>query len=246
MLNQKDINVGIIGYGVIGQALKKWLIENTKCKITISDPPKGIHSDLNNCNIFFINIHIPTEHNGTQNLSNLENIIKCLPQVPIFIRTTILPGTSDQLSEKFGRPIYFMPEFLTERNAYSDFCSQDIIITGERELLDEIFKNKKRIYMTNTEAELSKYAHNVFGALKVIYFNEIYRLCQEAGLKYENISKSKSELVILNNNIEDVFQRKPNISKAKKVLNYNPSTPLDIGLKKTIESLKRKFVKNES
>lgn len=187
MLKQKDINIGIIGYGVIGQTLEKWLLKNTKCKITLSDPPKGIHNDLDNCNLFFINIHIPTEKNGIQNLSDLENIISHLPKVPIFIRTTLLPGTSDQLSRKFCRSIYFMPEFLTERSAFNDFCSQGIVITGNRELLDEIFKNKKRIYMSNMEAELSKYAHNVFGALKVTYFNEIYRLCQEAGLKYKNV-----------------------------------------------------------
>jgi UDPglucose 6-dehydrogenase len=32
-----------------------------------------------------------------------------------------------------------------------------------------------------------KYAHNVFGALKVTYFNCIYDLCQKLGMDYERV-----------------------------------------------------------
>ena len=45
-----------------------------------------------------------------------------------------------------------MPEFLTERTAYDDFCIQPMIFTGEIELLKKIFKDKKYIVMTNKEA----------------------------------------------------------------------------------------------
>ena len=45
------------------------------------------------------------------------------------------------------------------------------------ELLKKIFPGKKHIIMSSEEAEMVKYAHNVFGALKVTYFNCIYDLC---------------------------------------------------------------------
>ena len=40
---------------------------------------------------------------------------------------------------------------------------------------------------TSMEACLAKLAHNVFGALKVSYFNCVSRLCQEAGADYLNV-----------------------------------------------------------
>ena len=180
-MQQRDIKVGIIGYGVIGSTFSQWLKEHTQCRQAISDPPKGINEDLTGCDVFFVGIHIPTEADGTQDLTSLKQIISSLPNAPIFIRTTLLPGTADKLTMELSRPVYFMPEFLTERTAYADFCSQDVVITGENELMDAIFANKKRLYMSNIEAELTKYAHNVFGAVAVTYFNGIYDLC----LKYK-------------------------------------------------------------
>lgn len=186
-MQQRDIKVGIIGYGVIGSTFSQWLKEHTQCRQAISDPPKGINEDLTGCDVFFVGIHIPTEADGTQDLTSLKQIISSLPNAPIFIRTTLLPGTADKLTMELSRPVYFMPEFLTERTAYADFCSQDVVITGENELMDAIFANKKRLYMSNIEAELTKYAHNVFGAVAVTYFNGIYDLCQKAGAEYEKV-----------------------------------------------------------
>jgi len=183
------INVGIIGCGFVGGALKKWIEENNSknIKLLISDPPLGLNDNVNLSDIIFISIHIPTEENGTQDLLLLENIIKNTPNKPIFIRTTLLPGTSLYLKEKYKKNIYFMPEFLTERTAYHDFCNQTMIFTGECELLEKIFIGKKYIKMSSLEAEITKYAHNVFGALKVTYFNGIYNLCQSFNVNYDNI-----------------------------------------------------------
>ena len=184
------MNIGIVGYGIIGGALKKWLeINNPDCKVFISDPAKGFNDDLSDCDCILISIHIPTEEDNTQDLTLLKQIIKNLPNKPIFIRTTLLPGTCDKLSEEFNKKIYFMPEFLTERTAYEDFCNQPMIFTGEIELLEKIFSGKKFVTMTSKEAEITKYAHNVFGALKVTYFNGIYNLCEKMECDYNNIQK---------------------------------------------------------
>ena len=80
-----------------------------------------------------------------------------------------------------------MPEFLTERTAYADFCSQPMVFTAECELLEQIFAGKRFIQMSSLEAEITKYAHNVFGALKVTYFNAIHDLCQKNGCLYDNV-----------------------------------------------------------
>ncbi len=184
------LNIGIIGLGVIGSVMKKWIEKfNPNCNFLISDPPKGFNDDLSNADIIFISIHIPTEDNNTQNLSLLKDIIKKCPNKPIFIRTTLLPGTCDKLSKELGKEIFFMPEFLTERTAYEDFCQQSMIYTGYEKLLSQIFVGKHYITMSNLEAEIAKYSHNVFGAVKVTYFNGIYELCKKFGCDYNNIRR---------------------------------------------------------
>lgn len=186
------IKVGIIGCGFIGSALKAWLEENNpKTEIKVSDPPKGINDDVSDCDAYFVQIHLPTNEFGNQDTQILENIIVHLPlQRPIWIRTTILPGTSKMMSEKTGRTVYHMPEFLTERTYLEDFKWQPMVFTGADEhveLLKEIFPGKKHLIMSSEEAEMVKYAHNVFGALKVTYFNCIYDLCQKRGLDYNKV-----------------------------------------------------------
>ncbi|MCR4881484.1 MAG: UDP-glucose 6-dehydrogenase [bacterium] len=183
------MNVGVIGCGVIGGALIKWIEENNseKCNILRVDPPKGLNDDISKADAIFVSIHIPTEDDLSQDLTTLENIIDSCPDVPIYIRTTLKPGTCDMLSKKHNKQINFMPEFLTERTAVSDFYSQPMVFTNNEELLKEIFVGKEYVCMSSLEAEVAKYAHNVFGALKVTYFNGIYEYCQKLGIDYENV-----------------------------------------------------------
>lgn len=187
METNNNIKVGIIGHGVIGKALVNWLKHNnSNCQIFINDPDKGFNDDISSSDVIFINIHIPTTK-GIQDLATLQTIIKDCPDVPIFIRTTLLPGTCDKLTKKFNKDINFMPEFLTERNAQECFDKQTLIFTNHTELLKQIFIGKPFIEMTSLEAEIAKYSHNVFGALKVTYFNGIHELCKKVNADYENV-----------------------------------------------------------
>ena len=182
------IKVGIIGCGFVGSALKAWLEENNpNVAIAVSDPPKGINDDISGADVYFIQIHVPTEDNGTQDLTLMKSIIAGLPDKPIFIRTTILPGTSERLSRETKHRVYFMPEFLTERTYLEDFKVQPMVFTAEEELLSRIFQGKKHIVMSSLEAEITKYAHNVFGAYKVTYWNAVYDYCRRVGADYAKV-----------------------------------------------------------
>lgn len=201
------MKIGIIGCGFIGTALKVWLKENNpNVETFVSDPPKGMNDDISNCDAYFIQIHLPTEDDGTQDLSLMTQIISKLPEdKPIWIRTTILPGTSKKLSEITGRKVHHMPEFLTERTYIEDFKWQPMVFTDDIELLKKIFPGKKHIDMTSAEAEMVKYAHNVFGALKVTYFNCIYDICKKEGLDYQKVREG----VLGSTYINDVHTQVP-------------------------------------
>jgi UDP-glucose 6-dehydrogenase len=173
--------IGIAGVGAVGGALKKWLETHTKHNIKIYDPPKGHSEPLTDCVATFICVPVPTLHDGTQDYSMLEDAIKnsCGTK---FIRSTVLPGTNN----KYGT--FSCPEFLTERSAFEDTCKMDIL-TGhwDNEFLSEIFPGKEIITMTNIEAEIAKYAHNGFGALKVNYFNIVHELCRKMSARYARV-----------------------------------------------------------
>lgn len=203
----ENITVGIVGCGFIGGALKKWLEDhNPQVSVLVSDPPKGMNDDVSKADVVFISIHIPTELDGTQDLTLLKEIIKPLPNdKPIFIRTTVLPHTCDNLSKELNKTIYFMPEFLTERTAYQDFCNQPMIFTAEEALLKQIFIGKKYITMSSLEAEITKYAHNDFGAVKVTYFNAVYDLCHKLGCDYQKVQEG----VLLSGYINDMHTHVP-------------------------------------
>ena len=62
-----------------------------------------------------------------------------------------------------------------------------MIFTAEIELLQEIFPHKQFITMSSLEAEITKYTHNVFGALKVTYFNAIFDYCANLGADYAKV-----------------------------------------------------------
>ena len=117
----------------------------------------------------------------------MKELIRKLPDVPVFVRTTILPGTSELLSKETGHNVSFMPEFLTERTYIEDFKRQPMVFTGSLELLCRIFKGKTFTYMTPLEAEITKYAHNVFGAYKVTYFNAVYDYCRKMGADWARV-----------------------------------------------------------
>ena len=176
------ITVGIIGCGFVGGALKAWLEENNPAvKVVVSDPPKGMNDDISGADVYFLQIHVPTEDDGTQDLTLMKQLISALPDKPVFVRTTILPGTSDLLSRETGHQVCYMPEFLTERTHIEDFRKQTMVFTGAQELLTRIFVGKKFTVMSPLEAELTKYMHNVFGAYKVTYFNACREYCEKMG-----------------------------------------------------------------
>jgi UDP-glucuronate decarboxylase len=71
--------------------------------------------------------------------------------------------------------------------------------------------------------------------------NEINLL--ELAKKIIKITDSKSKLVFKDLPEDDPRQRNPNISLAKKVLNWEPKVPLDEGLAKTVEYFKNSLAK---
>lgn len=177
--------VGIIGVGVVGKTLQTWFEKNTKHDLRLYDPNKNFNDSLEGCEAIFVSIPVRPSLGGQQ-LTELKAVVdmaKIYTQF-VFIRSTVLPGTCDDLG------CIAMPEFLTERCAQEDMDKFPIII-GEchPNLAKAIFLEKEIIFMKNKEAELAKFAHNCFGAMKVTFFNIINQICIGFDIDYSKVKQ---------------------------------------------------------
>lgn len=176
------LNIGIIGVGAIGGALKYYFEKKTDHKLWLKDPAKDMDDDISFCDAIFVCVPVPNI-DGLQDVSILESVLaQCPGSANVFIRSTVLPGTADD----YG--VWSMPEFLTERIATAEMLRLPIL-TGcnDTDLMTEIFPDKDILMVSNKEAELAKYAHNCFGALKVNYFNIVNEMCERLNLNYINV-----------------------------------------------------------
>lgn len=179
------MKIGIIGVGIVGGALSQWMKINTSHQIAEWDPYKGLNDDLHNTDAIFICIPVKPGPEGQQQ-KELESTVKFAKGYcqSVFIRSTVLPGTNDRLGT------IACPEFLTARIAHDEMNRLPILVgTCVEGFIKEIFPNKKITMVKNKEAELAKFAHNCFGALKVSYFNMIDDMCCDLEIDYENVKK---------------------------------------------------------
>ncbi len=155
--------------------------------------------------ISFISVGTPSQRNGKLDLGGIEHVCKEIGEAlkkkdahhTVVLRSTILPGTTESVAmpilekasgKKVGKDfaVCFVPEFLREGTAVSDFFEPPFTIIGAAAGCDagpvrELFEwAKTPIYQTTpTTAEMVKYVCNAFHALKVGFVNEIGTICKE-------------------------------------------------------------------
>lgn len=184
------MKIGIIGFGVVGKATHRMLQHHTKMlhpdNYLIYDPAQGFSDDTTEADIVFICVPAPTKTDGTQDLSAVRDaLLRTDYQAKIFIRTSVLPGSTRGLNwsqDEFRLHLHAMPEFLTEKTANEDAVKLPVVCSRKAaEILKEIMPHQKYLEVDNNEeAELVKYVHNCFCAVKVGFFNNIYRFMQES------------------------------------------------------------------
>jgi len=183
--------IGIIGNGFVGESQAFAFSPTTDVRIYDIDPLKASHTLEETLQQEFVFVCLPTPMtmDGVQDISYIENFFESITpnEDTIFIiKSTVLPGTTSKLIDKYGYNIIFSPEFLTERTAKLDMLTQARIIFGGseeltnrvEELFTDRFMNRHIIHTNSTTAEYIKYMNNTFFATKVAVMNEFYRLSQ--------------------------------------------------------------------
>ena len=194
--------VGIVGYGFVGESQAYAFAPIADIKVYDIDEKKCTHSleDVLNQQFVFICLPTPMLENGKQDISLIDNFFKQIeyydtPDTIFIIKSTVLPGTTDELLTTYWRKIVFCPEFLTEKNAKLDMLTQPRIILGGnriwlsyvQELFEARFGNKHYILTDSTSAEIIKYMCNNFLSVKVSFVNEFYDLVETVGADWDSV-----------------------------------------------------------
>lgn len=211
-----DAKIGIIGVGIVGNAIMKSLLNkgyhrdyNLFCYDKYKDGFDSLTSVLCTQIVF---LALPTKFNTTTkqyNIDAIDNTCQILQKNfyngIIVLKSTVEPKTTQYLAKKYKLNIVHNPEFLTANNAESDFENQKHIIIGALpttqniELLLDFYKQHyplaKITLCQAIESESMKIFENSFCATKVQFFNELYLLCQKMEVNYDNI-----KMLMINNN----------------------------------------------
>lgn len=207
----KDNNISIIGCGFVGRAIYHGFSPYFDIKIydKYIEGFNTLEETVNHSEVIFICVPTPVNENNEQDLSNIYDVINSIKDVTstskiLVLKSTILPGTTRNLYLHFHEHFDFIfnPEFLTERTSINDFLNQSRIILGclnpdeippeyplvlIESIYRERFKSTPIIKVSFEEAELVKYVCNCYFSTKVLFLNEIYNICKEMGLNYENV-----------------------------------------------------------
>lgn len=125
----------------------------------------------------------------------------------IVVKSTVLPGVTEHLvipeveknsgkiaGRDFG--VCMNPEYLRAKTAEQDALDPWIIVIGEYDrrsgdLLSFLYRDfDSPIYRVSlSEAEIQKYIHNLFNAVKITFFNEMRQIGKKIGADTEKVFK---------------------------------------------------------
>jgi len=209
------MRIGIVGLGVVGNACK-FGFEKLGHTVKVHDIKLETKlEDVLETSICFICVPTPDKEDGSCDTGIVERVVAELDHKGyegiIAIKSTVEPGTTQKLINLYqeDKGICFIPEFLRERCAVTDFVEMHHLLavgTEDEDVFNIIVKAHgnfphKVVQLGPTEAELLKYYSNCFNAMRIIFANEFFEVCEELGADYRSIKNA----FIAKGGIKDIY-----------------------------------------
>ena len=181
------------------------ILRSAKSRINFT---MDLKSALDKSEVVFIAVGTPETADGSADLgptySVLEGICKnSISEKIIVLKSTVPVGTNKKVTEfikansTLEHEVVNNPEFLKEGAAIDDFLRPDRVVIGCRsekaeKVMAKIYAPFVRnghpiLFMSNTAAELTKYAANSFLSVKISFANELARLADIVGADIDEV-----------------------------------------------------------
>lgn len=225
--------VGQVGYGFIGNAVVE--LFRPWCRVVVYDKEKSqtsvqhlgdgvflestVDSVVKQSEVIFVAVPTPMKPSGECHTGIVESVIQDIQNAAIKIgrpldsfvvvlKSTVPPGFTRRMQDRYALRLLFSPEFLTEANAVRDFKSANrVLLGGDIEDARIAFKyfegvwpdRQRETWVDNPDgpvsivqcesdvAEMVKLSTNVHLAARVMISNELYLICEKLGVKYDDV-----------------------------------------------------------
>jgi len=196
-------NIGIVGDGVVGSAIG-YGFQKLGHTVSVHDMKYDTTiDDIKDTEVVFVCVPTPLSEDERCDVRVVQDVMSELNAINytgiIAIKSTVEPGTTRGLRDSYpDLVICFVPEFLRERCAITDFTeNHDLCVIGTDdahvfETIKEVHGNlpKQVVQLTETEAELAKYFSNTYNATVVTFANNFYEICKKLNVEYMNVKNA--------------------------------------------------------
>jgi len=204
------MKIGIIGLGFVGKAHYDFFkSKNIEVYGYDIDTEKNIDSkeQVLDCDYIYVCLPTPMGEDGKCNLNYIYNFFNGIISDKIFIlKSTVTPGTTQDIANKYNVKICHNPEFLRADYALQDIKNEKRLVFGltstvtrqDFNFLRQNCFNKHLVsFCLSGESELFKYFANVFLACKVLLMNSFFFTANKYSIDYnqvKNLMKSDPRL----------------------------------------------------
>lgn len=228
-----EATVGQVGYGFIGNAVVE-LFRPHVASVLVYDKAgyegrvqpgenvgfcQDLWSLVKESTVIFVAVPTPMKPSGECHTGIVESVLqdmqnaaikvgRGLDEFVVVLKSTVPPGFTRKMQDRYALRLVFSPEFLTEANAVRDFQTTNrVIIGGEHDDALVIFKFFEGVWpdrQPNTfvdhpdgpvhiiqcepeVAEMVKLSTNVHLTARVMISNELYLICEKLGVNYDDV-----------------------------------------------------------
>ncbi|MEA2719826.1 MAG: UDPglucose 6-dehydrogenase [Candidatus Eremiobacteraeota bacterium] len=199
------MKIGVVGHGTVGSALARFFERPGRHDVAVYDAFLEPYASaerlaaVDACDIAFVAVPTPFDpRSGSCDVSAVRDVVVRL-DVPLCIKSTVPPGTTDALVRETGKRIGFSPEYLGESESHpwreADDCGF-LVVAGDatvRALVRSAYASSSASELRYLEAadaraaELAKYMENCYLATKVAFVNQFADLAAQAHVDFDEV-----------------------------------------------------------